>query len=747
MSRAARVALFTLFALTIVVVAGAGAGAARARTAIGERGMVDIHGTAADQLALVLGLAASADGTAFVADVSGARASVPDDCGRSYVPVRLHVLKQDGTQPARRTLPFGPAASRGGTAVATPVTLARTATRAVLLVGVDPAFDANGDGTCSAATTRPVLLALDPDTLQTLGSFTSAQLGGLTARRLSAVPVASGATPLIVLGARDTTNPLTLARFEEIPDTPGTLRPTWTRRFDDGLPVTNQFCVRPSLYRDPWIAARPDGGVLLSSNCTAATVWAFGAGGSAPVAWRSKNDELPFDAGAPIAVTPDGTVLLDHRIMGVDANGFNTSARAGVARLTSDGRVRDAFGLQDTQTFGPCTFGGIFPSALASPIVTAAGSDTVVTASEDPTDPYYGPQSGPRLRWFGDGPLQPACIVRPLPLARLTAAPAETTPGQPVEFDASASAARHFGTEQDNELVSVEWRIGEGQYSPPGGLAELRRTLSFAEPGTYPIDVRLTDAYGQQGIGRYDLFVAAPDPVAQLSAPTAPKVGELVKLDASASTGPPVRYEFDVDGDGRFETDAASESSIEHRYTQAGPIDVGLRVTNNAGVSATTTLPIDVQRPGDPAPPERAQDGNLPRSPGAAAAEALLEAPPRPIARLRPASALRAGDLLRVTVSCLADGADCAGHLTLERAAKHGGRTRRVAASTSSTVLVRAGSTRAVDVRLGPWARAALRRDGRVKLVAAATLRAATGTVVVRRSAPVRAARSKASAR
>lgn len=739
-----------LVALAVVLLVGSGS--ASALTTIGERAVVDIHGKG-DKVPQVLGLTAAADGRAFVADSSGILKV--DNCRKRYVPVRVRSVKPDGTQPAFRTLPLPSSVANNGFPVRIPVALARTATRPVLLVGVDGSIDTNSSGRCSPPADPVVLLELDPNTLQTLASFTAAQLGRLASvRRLSVVPVASGPTPVIVVGVRDmraTMTPATLARFNAIPDAPATLAPAWTQRVDNGLTPTDYRCFFTAYNGDPVIAAMLDGRVLLSTHCAPKTIWAVGADGSAPVAWRSSNDELPFvnESDPPVATAPDGTVLVDHRAPAFDRNGFVVNYRAGVARFTADGQLRDAFGLRDMAdpypaSHAPCTFTGGYPGREPSPLVAAAGNDTVVTASDTATNDYYGPTWGPRLRWFGDGPLQPDCLVRPQPLARLKATPAQTTPGQPVIIDASASAALHYGSERDNRLVSIAWRIGEGEFSAPASPSEPRRTVSFAQPGTYPIDIRVTDAYGQVGIGRLDLFVAAPDPVAKLSAPTTPKVGELVTLDASASTGPPVRYEFDLDGSGRFATDAASRSSIQHVFTQTGPINVGLRVTNNAGVSATTTLLIDVQRPGDPPPPERAQDGYL--TPSLGGTQPLVAAAAAPVALLEPATAVRDG-AVRVRLVCLADGGDCAGHLALERRTRVRGHMRDVAASARTAVMVAAGRTLAVDVPLGAWAQSALRRHRRLTLDAVATLAGPSGTVVVRRTAPLHVVGLKGPAR
>jgi PKD repeat protein len=87
-------------------------------------------------------------------------------------------------------------------------------------------------------------------------------------------------------------------------------------------------------------------------------------------------------------------------------------------------------------------------------------------------------------------------------------------------------------------------------------------------------------------------FTSAPDP---------PAVGQLVSFDGSASSDPDgtiAKYEWDLDGNGSFETDTGTTPTATHVYSSAATVAVKLRVTDNSGNAAQTTLSITIEAPG-----------------------------------------------------------------------------------------------------------------------------------------------------
>ena len=94
--------------------------------------------------------------------------------------------------------------------------------------------------------------------------------------------------------------------------------------------------------------------------------------------------------------------------------------------------------------------------------------------------------------------------------------------------------------------------------------------------------------------------------------PTAPSSGDPVTFDASASsdsdaasagdneiaTGGISRYEWDLDGDGVYETDGAANPQLTHAFATPGNHEVGLRVTDNRGATGTSSQTVTVANRG-----------------------------------------------------------------------------------------------------------------------------------------------------
>ena len=83
-------------------------------------------------------------------------------------------------------------------------------------------------------------------------------------------------------------------------------------------------------------------------------------------------------------------------------------------------------------------------------------------------------------------------------------------------------------------------------------------------------------------------FTATPNPVA---------ANAQVNFDGSASSDPDgtiVKYEWDLDGNGSYETNTGSTATTTSSYPSAGEYQVGLRVTDNSGATATTTRTVTV---------------------------------------------------------------------------------------------------------------------------------------------------------
>ena len=85
------------------------------------------------------------------------------------------------------------------------------------------------------------------------------------------------------------------------------------------------------------------------------------------------------------------------------------------------------------------------------------------------------------------------------------------------------------------------------------------------------------------------------------SSPNPADVGETVNFNGSSSNSPNgaiTKYEWDLDGNGSFETNSGSSPVASNSYATPGPVTVGLRVTDAAGKTATTSETISIDGSG-----------------------------------------------------------------------------------------------------------------------------------------------------
>jgi hypothetical protein len=86
-------------------------------------------------------------------------------------------------------------------------------------------------------------------------------------------------------------------------------------------------------------------------------------------------------------------------------------------------------------------------------------------------------------------------------------------------------------------------------------------------------------------------FTASPNPGG---------IGTTIIFDAAGSTG--VRFLWDLDGDGSYETDTGPSQQTTKVYTGAGTIVVGLEVIDSDGSIDSTNVPVTVLAPTEPDP-------------------------------------------------------------------------------------------------------------------------------------------------
>jgi PKD repeat protein len=184
-----------------------------------------------------------------------------------------------------------------------------------------------------------------------------------------------------------------------------------------------------------------------------------------------------------------------------------------------------------------------------------------------------------------------AVTSRP-PTASFTATPAEAASGSTVAFDASASH------DPDGTIAKYEWDLdGNGSYETSTG-ATATTSKAYATPGLYTIGLRVTDSDGLTATTTRSIVITNRPPTASFTIsanPTAPN--KTVTFNGSGSSDPDgtiAKYEWDLDGNGTYETSTGTTPTVTKSYTTQGTVNVGLRVTDSSGATATTTKALTV---------------------------------------------------------------------------------------------------------------------------------------------------------
>lgn len=178
------------------------------------------------------------------------------------------------------------------------------------------------------------------------------------------------------------------------------------------------------------------------------------------------------------------------------------------------------------------------------------------------------------------------------PLVSLKATPPAPAPGADVALDAGDSL------DATGTITGYAFDLdGNGSYETGNGGSPLL-TRPFTR-GSHTVGVQLTDSNSATSAATVSFVADTPPTATATSSSATPASGQTITLDASASAAPDaggsiVRYEWDLDGNGSYETDSGSAPSALHSFPRPGAVDVGLRVTDDLGLKATSTVHLDV---------------------------------------------------------------------------------------------------------------------------------------------------------
>lgn len=185
------------------------------------------------------------------------------------------------------------------------------------------------------------------------------------------------------------------------------------------------------------------------------------------------------------------------------------------------------------------------------------------------------------------------------PSAALSTSPNPATTDDTVTLDASGS------DDDDGTITTYDFDFGNGTFVSNG--ADPTATHKFAAPGTYTVRVRVTDNKGGQSIASDSVTVTQGSgggggdnvaPTASFTASPNPGiVGQAVTFNASGSRdtdGSITTYEWDLNSDGTFETNTGATPTTSRTFTAPASYIIRLRVTDNAGASATAAVTVTI---------------------------------------------------------------------------------------------------------------------------------------------------------
>ncbi|MEW6521694.1 MAG: PKD domain-containing protein [Thermodesulfobacteriota bacterium] len=190
------------------------------------------------------------------------------------------------------------------------------------------------------------------------------------------------------------------------------------------------------------------------------------------------------------------------------------------------------------------------------------------------------------------------------PVANIVAIPNPTPANSPIGFDISASS------HQDTAKFLVSWRIdvdNDGTFDLSGNfpVADPVAFVGYADRGfDYSVTARLevTDNVGDIGEDTVSIEVTSGNvpPVAVPGGPYNGAVGQPITFDGSASYDPNegqgipgdhiVSWEWDLDGDGQY--DDASGQVVQKTWDAPYQGQIGLKVTDDAGLSSTASADV-----------------------------------------------------------------------------------------------------------------------------------------------------------
>lgn len=354
------------------------------------------------------------------------------------------------------------------------------------------------------------------------------------------------------------------------------------------------------------LAMTPGGGLLIAdrNNCRIRRLVSLsGTGGITTVAGTNCDSVADIGDGGPatqaslvypqgVADSPQG-ILISESLGGRVRLVQRTTITAGVNGIVRSPSATFAFESSEAAPSFRCALDGdTSPSPCSSPttytkLVDGPHSFSVFDGAT-PADP-----SPARATWIVDTtPPAPFALIGPDDGA--TDLPPRPTFRWDQAIDAT-TGVDHYDVLVDGAVVAT---VGPGACSEGSCSAGLDADLSEAP---HQWQVRAVDGAGIARLSESRALAVGSAPTAALIvAPNPALVGSPVVLDASASAdagGPIARFEWDLDGDGQFETDSGTVSQITQSFPVPGVVPVSVRVTDGVGRTAVARVELRVSQP------------------------------------------------------------------------------------------------------------------------------------------------------
>jgi PKD repeat protein len=184
-----------------------------------------------------------------------------------------------------------------------------------------------------------------------------------------------------------------------------------------------------------------------------------------------------------------------------------------------------------------------------------------------------------------------------LPTPLFTVSPSQPAVNEPVFFNGSTSTpgAGH------STITSYRWSFGDGQTGSGQTVSH-----SYSAAGSYSVQLTVTDEAGQSNTSAATAVAVggAPTPTAKFTySPSAPVIGETVIFDWRTTTSPQGQRIVGLDWNFGDDTPVVhcpghaactSEGITTHVFSKGGTFAVNLVVTDSAGRTNATSVPVSV---------------------------------------------------------------------------------------------------------------------------------------------------------